>query len=76
MSSITVNGSIERKGFGPGTWALVSEGGETYELRNAPAELRQSGRKVQVTGVVRDDVMTMAMIGPVLEVESFDAVSD
>ena len=25
MSSITVNGSIERKGFGPGTWALVSE---------------------------------------------------
>lgn len=76
MSSITVNGSIERKGFGPGTWALVSEGGETYELRNAPKDLRKSGLKAQVKGVVREDVMTMAMIGPVLEVESFDAVSD
>jgi hypothetical protein len=73
--SITVTGSIERKGFGPGTWALVSDEGKTYELKSAPDDLRKSGLKAKVTGEVRDDVMTFAMIGPVLEVESFEVLS-
>jgi hypothetical protein len=72
--SISVTGSIERKGFGPGTWALVSED-KTYELKNAPEELRQAGLKAKVKGEVRKDVMTFAMIGPVLEVESFEVLS-
>lgn len=76
MSSITVKGTIEYQQIGLGTWALVSETGETYELKNPPPELCQSGLKVQVRGVIREDVMTVAMIGPVLEVESFEAVSD
>ncbi len=46
--------------------------GVTYELKDAPTELCKSDQKVNVTGVVRDDVMTIAMIGPVLEVESFE----
>ncbi len=69
--SITVNGTIERKGFGTGTWALVSDD-QTYELKDAPADLRKAGVKASVTGQIRDDVMTMAMIGPVLQVESFE----
>ena len=73
--SITVTGTIERKGFGPGTWALVAESGETYELKDAPSEIRKSELKVKVTGEVRSDVMTFAMIGPVLEVKSFDVLA-
>ncbi|MBC6479935.1 MAG: hypothetical protein GDA56_21285 [Hormoscilla sp. GM7CHS1pb] len=69
--SINVTGKIERKGFGPGTWALVTDE-TTYELKDAPAELCQAGLKVKVAGIVRDDVMTLAMIGPVLEVNSFE----
>ena len=69
--SINVTGVIERKGLGPGTWALVSDSGETYELKDAPAELKKADLKVKVEGQVRDDVMTFAMIGPVLEVKSF-----
>ena len=72
--SITTTGTIERKGLGPGTWALVTSG-ETYELHKAPDELRKSGLQVKVVGQVRDDVMTIAMIGPVLEVKSFEIVS-
>ncbi|CAA9245246.1 hypothetical protein AVDCRST_MAG92-1738 [uncultured Coleofasciculus sp.] len=72
--SIKVKGVIERKGFGPGTWALVTEGGETYELKDAPSELKKADLKVTVKGEVRDDVMTFAMIGPVLEVKSFEVV--
>ncbi|MEW6491375.1 MAG: hypothetical protein AB1589_02315 [Cyanobacteriota bacterium] len=69
--SINVTGVIERKGLGPGTWALVTDSGETYELKDAPDELKKSDLKVKVEGQVRDDVMTFAMIGPVLEVKSF-----
>ena len=73
--SIHVTGVIERKGLGPGTWALVADSGETYELKDAPAELKKSNLKVKVEGQVRDDVMTFAMIGPVLEVKSFEVLS-
>ncbi|MBD2744726.1 hypothetical protein [Coleofasciculus sp. FACHB-1120] len=73
--SISVEGTIERKGLGPGTWALVTQEGETYELHKAPEDLRKSGLKVKVKGEVRNDVMTFAMIGPVLEVKSFEEVS-
>jgi Protein of unknown function (DUF5818) len=66
-----VIGKIEIKGFGFGVWALVTDDGTTYELKDYPAALEQEGIKVEVTGKIRDDVMTMAMIGKVLEVESY-----
>lgn len=69
--SINVTGVIERKGLGPGTWALVTDSGQTYELKDVPAELKKADLKVKVEGQVRDDVMSFAMIGPVLEVKSF-----
>lgn len=72
--SIQVEGTIERKGFGTGTWAIVSAQGETYELRKAPSELQKNGLKVKVSGQIREDVMTIAMIGPVLEVERFEVI--
>ena len=66
-----VTGTIEKKGFGTGTWALVAEDGTTYELKDPAAELKKEGIKVEVEGKIRDDVMTMAMIGAVLEVKSY-----
>ncbi|XZO00522.1 MAG: hypothetical protein ACM65L_18620 [Microcoleus sp.] len=72
--SITVKGVIERQGFGPGTWALVGEDGETYELKDASSELKKEGLKVRVKGLIRKDIMTFAMIGPVLEVQSFEVL--
>jgi len=73
--SIQVNGTVQRQGMGAGTWALVSANGETYELHNVPSALKQAGLKVNVSGQIRQDVMTFAMIGPVLEVQSFEVVS-
>jgi cytochrome c-type biogenesis protein CcmE len=74
--SINVEGTIERQNIGPGAWALVADDGKTYEIyQGAPADLLKAGQKVNVKGQVRDDVMTMAMIGPVLEVTSFEAIA-
>lgn len=72
--SITVTGMIEKKGFGMGAWALVEQDGTTYELMDPPDELCQSRAKVKVEGRVREDVMTIAAIGPVLEVNSFEVL--
>lgn len=70
---ITVEGVIQRSGMGMGTWALVTREGVTYEiLQGAPKELLQPNLAVQVRGQIRNDVMTVAMIGRVLEVKSFE----
>lgn len=72
--SITVSGIVKKQEFGTVTWALVTDG-VTYELKDTPRELCKSDQKVRVTGVVREDVMTLTMIGPVLEVQSFELCS-
>jgi hypothetical protein len=74
--SITVTGTIQHRDLGPGAWALVTDEGVTYEiLRGANKNLLKPGQKAKVTGQVREDVMTIAMIGPVLEVKSFEVIS-
>lgn len=70
---ITVEGTVQRSGIGMGTWMLVTQDGTTYEiLKGAPKNLLQPDLRVAVKGQVREDVMTIAMIGPVLEVKSFE----
>jgi hypothetical protein len=69
--SMTITGTIEKKGFGFGTWALVTDDATTYELKDPAAELQQEGLKVEIKGKIREDVMTIAMIGAVLEIESY-----
>jgi hypothetical protein len=74
--SITVTGTIQRRDIGSGAWALVTEDGVTYEiLRGADKNLLKAGQKANVTGQIREDVMTIAMIGPVLEVQSFETIN-
>ena len=74
--SINVTGTIERKEMGTGTWALIADNGTTYEIfRGTSKDLLKPGQKVRVVGQVKEDIMTLAMIGPVLEVQSFDVIS-
>jgi len=73
--SITVTGTIQRRDIGIGAWALVTDEGNTYEiLKSADKNLLKAGQTAKVTGQVREDIMTTAMIGPVLEVRSFEIV--
>ena len=66
-----VRGKMTLKGFGFGVWALVTHEGKTYELKNYPHELEQEALEVEIEGNIREDIMTMAMIGPVLEVTAY-----
>ena len=66
-----VTGTLEKKGFGFGVWALVTDNGTTYQLHEPAAELQKSGIKVEIVGEIRTDIMTTAMIGDVLAIESY-----
>ncbi|MDB9536128.1 hypothetical protein PN451_09830 [Dolichospermum planctonicum CS-1226] len=71
--NVTITGTIERRNIGLGVWAFVTEDGVTYQIpKSADKNLLKSGQKAKVTGQVRNDLMTTAMIGPVLEVHSFE----
>ncbi len=71
---ITLTGKIEKKGFGFGVWALVTPKGKTYELKEPPETLRQEISQVTIKANIREDIMTIAMIGPVLEIKSFEII--
>ncbi|WP_448603657.1 hypothetical protein [Thermoleptolyngbya sp.] len=69
---LTLEGIVEKSTLGTGAWALKTEQG-TYEImKNAPEGLLKAGQQVRVMGKVREDVMSIAMIGPVLEVSEFE----
>ena len=74
--TITATGTIERRNIGLGAWAFVTEDGVTYEIsKSADKNLLKSGQKAKITGQVREDLMTAAMIGSILEVHSFEVMT-
>jgi hypothetical protein len=74
-NEIKLIGTIRYIDMGMGTWALVTDSGEQYELlQPAPSHLLQEGLKISVMGIIRGDVMTIAAIGPVLAVQEFKVI--
>ena len=69
---ITVKGKIQYRAIASGTWVLVSDTGETYELYKPSDSLCKEGLRVQIKGNIRTDIMTIAMIGQILDVVQFD----
>ncbi len=69
--TIKISGKISKKGFGFGVWALETANGEVYELKDPSPELTKITTSVTIEGVIREDIMTIAAIGPVLEVNNF-----
>ncbi len=72
---IKLVGRIDRQNIGPATWALITDNGDIYELHKPPQDLRQLGLQVVIQGQIREDVMSLAMIGPILEVTNFEIVN-
>lgn len=72
---VTIEGSIQRLGISTPMWILTTRDGKSYEIfPGAPPGLFQAGRLVRVRGELRMDVPSIAMIGAVIEVKSFEWV--
>jgi len=70
---LTFTGKVEKRSFGFGVWALVCPDGAVYELQSPPPELCKLAGPVWIQGRILENVMTLAMIGPVLQIEAFGA---
>ena len=70
--NIQIVGTVEYVDIGTGAWAIATDTDQQYEiLEPVPSELLQDGLKVSVTAKIRDDVMSMAMVGDIIEVLDF-----
>lgn len=70
-----LTGKIKHQNIATGVWSLVANDGQVYELYNSPTEIRRDDLPVKITGQIREDIMTIAMIGPVLEVKSYQILA-
>ncbi|HEY9660937.1 MAG TPA: hypothetical protein V6C65_20980 [Allocoleopsis sp.] len=72
---VTIEGKIQRLGISTPTWIITTRDGKSYEIfPGAPPGLLQAGMLVRVRGELRTDVPSVAMIGAVIEVKSFELV--
>ena len=62
-STTTVRGTVRKLGLEGGLWALVTEGGESWELLEAPAELKVNGLRAEVDLTRRGAEATIGMVG-------------
>jgi hypothetical protein len=67
-----ITGTVRYNPVGIGTWTLVSDEDTTYELHQPPQELKENDLRVSIEGKIRKDIMTIAMVGDVLEIISFE----
>jgi len=65
-------GTVRQSDLGMRTWTLVSDQNVTYEIMQpVDKNLLQEGLRVKVTAMVRADVMSMAMVGEVIEIVDY-----
>ena len=77
--NIKIIGTVEYVDIGTGSWAIVAdneqETDQQYEIwQPAPQQLLEDGLKVSVTAKIRDDVMSMAMLGDIIEILDFQVL--
>jgi hypothetical protein len=74
---VEITGTVKQSEVGMGTWTLVSDRNATYEIMQpADRALLQEGLRVKVRGKLRRDIMTMGMVGEVLEIIDFSMLAE
>ncbi len=66
-----LTGKVVYRDVEMGVWVLEADDGRTYQLAGGDRKLKKDGHRVEVQGEVDEEVMTAAMVGPVLNVGSY-----
>lgn len=74
MSTFTVTGTVRRVNLEGGRWALEADDGSRYELvaTSVPPEYLRDGRRGTFALQPRPDLMSLGMLGPIVEVLAAD----
>lgn len=66
-----LTGRVVYRDIEGGVWVLEGDDGTTYQLAGGDRKIKKDGQRVEVEGDVARDLMTFAMVGPVLNVDSY-----
>ncbi len=70
-NEITLTGTVEHLGIEGGCTVLrVDSTNKVYELKGGDPQVLKVGAHVSVTGKIRNDLVTICQVGPVLDVIS------
>ena len=72
--TVTLIGKLEYKSVELGCWVLVTSEGKIYQLYRPTAELLKIEGQVKIIGKIREDIVTLSMLGTILEVTDFQKV--
>lgn len=73
MGGLEIIGTVKRIPLGPCT--IMTDGGRVYELAQpVDRRLQKTGLRVKLTGKIRTDLMSMHMLGTILEVIDFEEI--
>ena len=68
---MTFTGRVVYRDLEGGVWVLEGDDGTTYQLAGGDRKIKKDGQRVEIQGEVARDTMTIAMMGPVLNVTSY-----
>lgn len=63
-----LRGILKLHQFGTRCWEFITDEGDRYELIGGDPNLYQDNTRLVVTGRIREDLMSVGNIGPILEV--------
>ncbi|MCC6747064.1 MAG: hypothetical protein IT371_05350 [Deltaproteobacteria bacterium] len=70
----TFRGTVRRNDLGGGAWTLISEQGVVYQLKGGGKDLLRDGVRAEVKGRLAAEQMGIAMVGEILEVQSYQVL--
>lgn len=67
----TLRGTVRKLGLEGGLWAVVTDEGQSVELIDPPADLKQDGQRVEIEADRSGADVTVGMVGDAVRVRSF-----
>ncbi len=66
--AVTILGTVRHLDLEGGLYVISSVEGTNYNPTNLPAAFRVDGRAVEAEGYQRDDMASIAMVGPIVDI--------
>lgn len=63
-----IEGTIRHLDLEGGVWVLEGDDGTTWNPTNLPEGFRTEGLEVEAEARIQEDAMSMAMVGPLIEI--------
>lgn len=75
MSQLSLQATVTYQNIENGFWGLIGPDEEKYLPINFPEQLKYPNKQVEITLLIRDDIMSFMQWGTLVEIISFETLS-